>query len=224
MKYSLIALVTSLFMILNISCSNNNIFGGLTGSKSNSNAGGGSSTGASDGDGFEPSKNLSDGNIVWKRYRAFEQGLMAGLELNKTQLCSEMGSFSCIDKVHLTVLGGNEPFDAAQHERLEAPSVLTSVAVSRVLMTACSQRADMDEQAGQSGAAVFNKFALSGANVDAGSVMAQATELYKRLLARNPTDEELALIGQAKDSFSSPKSLAIAMCYAIGSHIENIFI
>ncbi len=220
MKFRVLIAVTATLGLSG--CTNNKIFGGFGGGSSNNSHTPRPVDGANEG--FEPSKNLKKGNTVWKRYRAFEQGLMAGLELSKNQLCNEMGSFSCVDKVHLTILGGNEAFDSAQHERLQDPSILTSVAVSRVLLSACSQRADLDEQSGVQGAAVFKHFALTGSGTDGGAVTAQATELYKRLLARTPTQQELSAISAAKDNFTSPKSLAIAMCYAIGSHIENIFI
>ena len=162
--------------------------------------------------------------LIWKRYRAFEQGLMAGLELGKDQLCMEAGQYSCVDKVHLTALGGNEPFDNAQHERPERPSVLTPVAVERILLAACSERARLDQQAGPSAARVFKHFDLNGAAATAEQIKPQVTELYQRLLARDPSDAELSMAATAADKFSSAANLAIGLCFAVGTSAENIFL
>ena len=181
-------------------------------------------------DGNDPAANKTpddpkeEGMLVWKRYRAFEKGLMAGLELSKDELCQEIETFNCIDKVHLTVLGGNDPFENGQHERAERPSVLTAVAVSRVLMAACSQRADLDLQAGSAGASVFKHFDLGAAAPTDAQIQAQATELFQRLLARDPSTEELSAIVDAKGNFASNRGLAVGICYAVGTHVENIFI
>ena len=40
-------------------------------------------------------------NLVWKRYRAVEGGLMQSLSLQKADVCRELGQHSCIDKIHL---------------------------------------------------------------------------------------------------------------------------
>lgn len=168
-------------------------------------------------------KPRKDGALIWKRYRAFEQGLMGGLELSKNELCSEVGSFNCIDQAHLTVLGGNEPFANAQHERPGAPSALTAVAVSRVLMSACSKRADLDQNAGAS-ASVFKSFSLAGPIPDDNAVKELTVNLYQRLLARDPEPKETEAVVAAKAQFSDSRALAVGICYAIGTHIENIFL
>ncbi|MFW7378709.1 MAG: hypothetical protein ACOH5I_07880 [Oligoflexus sp.] len=166
---------------------------------------------------------LLDSALIWKRYRAFEQGLMAGLDLAKGDLCQEAGQFSCVDQVHLTVLGGNEPYDNAQYERAEKPSVLTAVAVDRVLLTACSRRAAMDKTAGTA-ATVFKHFPLTDQAANAEQVKAQVTDLYRRLLARDPNAQELEAASAFAGQISGGEKLAVALCYAIGTSAENVFL
>lgn len=162
-------------------------------------------------------------NLVWKRYRALEQGLAQGLAVPVNELCREVGQQSCIDNVHLTVLGGNSPFAMGQYERAAAPTALTPVAVERVVLAACRQRLERDKQAG-GGAVVFKFFPLTGALPGPDAVKAQAQELYKRILAREATAGELGVVSAFGSKASGPESLALSLCLAIGSHIENILL
>lgn len=176
------------------------------------------------GTGDEAKNMVLDSTLVWKRYRAFEQGLMAGLELNKAELCMEAGQFSCVDKVHLTVLGGNEPYDNAQYERAEKPSVLTAVAVDRILLTACSKRVELDKAAASGEAVVFKHFPLDGQIVNASQLESQVVDLYRRLLARDPSKMEVATAVEFASQIPSAESLAVALCFAIGTTVENVFL
>ncbi|SMF68727.1 hypothetical protein [Pseudobacteriovorax antillogorgiicola] len=169
----------------------------------------------------EERKVMAKSTLVWKRYRSLESGVAAALNVPKEQLCVEAGQHSCIDKVHLTVLGGNEPFDNGQYERADAPSVLTALAVDRVIISACNTRIAMDK-AGT--AEVFKHFALSSASVTAEQARAQGTELYQRFLARDPSKEELDVIANFVSSAGNGEQAALALCYAIGTHSENIFL
>ena len=49
-------------------------------------------------------------NLQWKRFAALEADLAQALELPKEEICNEFGRESCIGKVHLVPLGGNDPF------------------------------------------------------------------------------------------------------------------
>lgn len=162
-------------------------------------------------------------NLVWKRYRALESGLSDGLELKREETCVELGKHKCVDEIHLAILGGNEPFELAQYERAQAPSVLTAVAVDRIVLMACSNRLELDRAAGKD-AKVFKHFPLSGGAPDGMQVQMQATELYQRLLARDPEAAELQAIATFAGKQKAPDKLALSICFAIGSSIENIFL
>lgn len=161
--------------------------------------------------------------LVWKRYRAFESALVNGLSLNKDQVCKELGQSSCIDTIHLTVLGGNEPYVNAQYERAAAPSILTSVAIERVALAACDQRLKLDQDAG-SAAVVFKHWSMSDQKVSQAQIEAQARDLYRRLLARDPDKAELAASREILDLKLSPEKTALGLCFAIASQAENIFL
>ncbi len=162
-------------------------------------------------------------NLVWKRYRAFEGGLVQGLSLPKADVCKELGQYSCIDKIHLTVLGGNEPYQLGQYERPSAPTALTPLAVERVILAACGKRLELDKAAG-GGALVFKFFPLAGASPSAAQLKAQAGELYKRFLAREAEGPELDAVAAFAGKIANPEKAAISLCLAIGSSAENIFL
>ncbi|MBC7659298.1 MAG: hypothetical protein H7249_06275 [Chitinophagaceae bacterium] len=161
-------------------------------------------------------------DLVWKRYRAFEDGLVTGLALNKATFCQELGKQSCIDKVHLTFLGGNDPFEAGLYERAQTPTSITAVAVDRVVLYACSQRLEMDRVAA-SAAVVFKYFPLSGTPTS-DQLKLQATDLYHRFLARDPEAAEITVIQSLSNKGLAADKLALMMCYSIGTSAENILL
>lgn len=171
----------------------------------------------------KPSLPQAGKTLLWKRYRAFESGLVKGLGLTKDQVCLELGKDSCIDKVHLTVLGGNEPFFNGQYERAQTPTVLTAVAVDRVVLSACSRRIELDAGLGAN-ALVFKNFPLTAAKPSDDQIKQQATELYRRLLARDPEAPELQAISAFGGTAIAGDKIALSLCYAIATSSENIFL
>ncbi len=177
----------------------------------------------SESDAGNSSSSLADNNLMWKRYRAIENDLATGLSLTKQELCNELGTASCIDSVHLTLLGGNDPLKGS-YTRLINPSILTPVAIDRVVLSACARRASLDQQSGVGAAIVFKFFPLGGSSLSDDQAEQQAVLLYQRLLARNPTDSEIAIIkGEAQRSTSNAV-FAKTLCFAIGSSIEFNFL
>lgn len=161
-------------------------------------------------------------DLVWKRYRAFEHGLTTGLALKK-DFCLELGNKACIDEVHLTVLGGNEPYKAGQFDRAQAPTALTAVAVDRVVLAACSQRLELDRKAKDS-AVVFRHFPLSGEKPSGTAVEALAKDLYQRILARDPQAAELKVVTDFAGQGLANDKLALMLCYAIATSSENLLL
>jgi hypothetical protein len=169
------------------------------------------------------SLNLTPETLLWKRYRAFEDGLIQGLQVDKSRLCLELGQHSCIDKVHLTVLGGNEPYTMGQYEAARSPTILTGVAVDRIVLAACGTRISLDQGLG-AGAVVFKSFSLTASEVTAEQTRNQTATLYQRLLARDATSEELNIAQDVLKIAKNPEKVALALCFAVGSQIENIFL
>jgi hypothetical protein len=178
------------------------------------------------GDGVDvplPSLSLAPETVIWKRYRPFEDGLTQGLQLDRAQLCLELGQHSCIEKVHLTVLGGNEPYVMGQYEATRSPTVLTGVAVDRIVLAACNTRLGLDIPRGTQ-ATIFKHMPLTGPSVTPEQVKAQTSFLYQRLLSRDATTEELALAVQVLDITKTPEKVALALCFLVGTQIENVFL
>lgn len=162
--------------------------------------------------------------LAWKRHRAFERDLLAGLDLEKQELCNELGLYSCVDFVHLVPLGGNEPFAKSQYEPLPSPTVTTPIAVDRVALSGCTQRAEKDA-AGP--AVVFVDLDLGAASVDEAAAVATVDVLGKRLLGRALLPEEAAAFADlAVDDDGSDvaaRDFAILSCFAIATMSENLF-
>jgi hypothetical protein len=168
-------------------------------------------------------KELKPETLMWKRYRPFEHALLSGLSLQKSEMCLELGQSSCIDKVHLTVLGGNEPYENGQYERAEAPTILTSVAVERVVLAACDKRLTLDKGLGAS-AVVFKHWPLTGGQVSQAQLQSQTQEIYRRLLARDATDAELGVAAELLGMMAAPDKLALSLCFMVGTQAESVFL
>lgn len=169
-----------------------------------------------------PALALAPETLAWKRYRAFEDGLSQGLQIDKGQLCLELGQYACVDKVHLTVLGGNEPYTMGQYESARTPTVLTGVAVDRIVLAACNTRLTLDKALGAQ-AVVFKSFPLTGPDVTTEQANSQTTILYRSLLSRDATLEELSLAQGVLEMSKAPEKVALALCFIVGSQAENIF-
>lgn len=167
-------------------------------------------------------------NLQWKRYAALENDLAQALELDPGEICQEFGRNSCIEEVHLAPLGGNEPFKTGLLEPSAEPLATTPAVVERVLLSACSKRVELDRQTPEA-AKVFTSLDLAARAPAPGSDAARATvtELYHRLLARDPLPSEVLAVAQlAQDGAGqsiSAVEFASLSCFAIGTTSEFLF-
>jgi hypothetical protein len=166
--------------------------------------------------------------LQWKRYSAIEADLMQALDLQADEVCTEFGVESCINGVHLAPLGGNDPFKTGLLEPTAEPLATTPAVVDRLLLSACGRRTALD-QAEQKKATVFADLDLQGdaPSPDDERVKATVTGLYHRFLARDPRDDERAVVaGLAVDEKSRPVSaaeFATLACFAVGTSTEFLF-
>lgn len=184
--------------------------------------------GAPDGpEGFEPqAPSLLGTTVVWKRAAVVERDLMRALQLDRQQLCNELGSISCVD-AHLAPLGGNEPFELAQYKPINEPSSVSPSVLERLVMGACAKRVELDRTGTPQ---VFTRLPLEGAI--AGSDLthamdAQHRDLFRRLLARDPSDDELIALRELARGDGAPNTgaeLATLGCFVIGTHAEFAFL
>ena len=168
-------------------------------------------------------------NLQWKRFAALEADLAQALELPKEEICNEFGKESCIGKVHLVPLGGNDPFGTGLLEPSAEPLATTSSAIDRILLSACSKRVELDRAAGRSKAKVFAELDLEAdaPAKSSASVKDTITTLYRRLLARDPDPHEVPLVAAlAEDGDGdavSAADFATLACFSIGTTTEFLF-
>ncbi len=164
-------------------------------------------------------------SLQWKRYATFENDLASALALAPTELCNEFGVEPCIRGVHLGPLGGHDIKTGLLESPLE-PLVTTPTVVQRVVLSACLARVAKERE---SPAGVFADVGLDGEAPEPGSRAADAlvTSLVRRFLARDPSDDELDILGAlARDAGGSPRSasdFATAVCLALGTSTEFLF-
>lgn len=161
-------------------------------------------------------------SLEWKRVAAVTADLEGGLGLADDTLCNEVDLVPCRD-VHRVALGGNDPFGAAQYEPVGSPLATTPAAVERLVISACENAVARDAE---SSPVVFTDLPPTDAPADAEALGRQAGALYRRLLARDATPDELAILVElAVDGAGAPRSAReadVLTCFAIGTTTENV--
>ncbi len=181
-----------------------------------------------DGDAGEPV--IAEANraeLQWKRNAALERDLMRALELPADGICSELGRGSCTRQVHHIALGAADPLTIGLYKPLPDTLVSTPVVLDRVVLSACTNRATLDRQGP---AVVFTALDLGDAKAPAAAdeaYVATVTTLYRRMLARDPTPEELTtlerLLVDADGNPVSVQDFAVLSCFALGTSTEFLF-
>ena len=168
-------------------------------------------------------------NLQWKRYAAFEADLAAGLSLPKETLCTELGRESCVRGVHLTPLGGHDPFASGLLEPSAEPLATTPTVVERVVLSACSARLELDKAGKRSEAKAFGAIELAQAAPAPSEPASRelVVSLYRKLLARDPDEAELGVVsGLSRDEDGkavSAADFALSACVAVGTSTEFLF-
>jgi hypothetical protein len=167
-------------------------------------------------------------NLQWKRYAAFEADLAQALELAPDELCKEFGQESCTRVVHLAPLGGHEPFKTGLLEPSAEPLATTPAVVDRIVLSACSKRAGRDRAAGAK-AKVFRAIDLGKAAPppDSAETKTLVSELYRRFLARDPDEFELASVAtlalDEEGKALGGDAFAALACFTIATSTEFLF-
>ncbi len=161
-------------------------------------------------------------SLQWKRTRAFTHDLMSALELQESQVCSELGDIPC-DELHRFALGSSDPFGATVYERPGQPSVVTPLAMERVVLAACSNRVALDVAGPDR--VVFTSIDLAAASLDseADAVGEQIRALYRRLLRRDATEEEVAIVAELAAPEVSAATFSQLACFSIATTTEFLF-
>ncbi len=187
----------------------------------------------SDGPGFQIS---SKARLRWKRVRVVERDLMNAFLLTPELVCAELGAAICYTAIHRVPLGGHEPVVSSMYKGIDAPGATTSISFDRVVLSACGARVDLDTlehtaaPPGEFGASIlFRHYRLDAPFVSSQSpeVRAQVTDIYRRVLAREPTNDEVrrvALLAEPVDGvLPTARDFSKMACYAITSTSEFLF-
>lgn len=175
-----------------------------------------------------PSNNA---RLKLKSGQLYVAALAGGLELDRAEVCNELGLYDCVEDVHNIALGGIEPYRTGILEPLGETTVTTPIAADRVALAACTTRAEEDF-ADLANARIFAALVVKdGAleDVEAASVEATVQRLYQRLVQRDASAEEVeALRGLYREMAATPsadlaESWAAVSCYAVASTMEALF-
>lgn len=124
--------------------------------------------------------------------------------------------------VHLTHLGGNSPFLAGIADSLDEPNVITPLALDRFAITACGERAARDREGAPK---VFKQLDLTkSVSANSKGVGETVTDMYKRFLARLPTDEEkAAALSLLEGAPLTGEAFARSVCFLVATLPESTF-
>lgn len=177
--------------------------------------------------GAEPSVRA---DLRMKRWRQISLDLQGALALTEEQICRETGLYDCTD-LHVVSMGGVS-VDNGIYEPVDELGVTSSLAIERVVLQACYNRLELDRAAQAAGeeAVVFKHIALDGDNGSQGSNVDEATnqitELYRRILARDPEPEEVSALirhaaGVSADGGGAAE-WALMSCFALATSSEAL--
>lgn len=144
--------------------------------------------------------------------------LALALELDRDEVCRELGRYDCARDAHRIVLGGVEPYQLRIDRPLPAVGVSAPLAVERVALSACSARARADFAPGATpvvfGPLVEGRTGGRGEVVDA---------LYERLLGRAPDSEERTMLSEWTEPGLTDAHFATLACFVVATTLEQLF-
>lgn len=162
-----------------------------------------------------------------KRWRQLSLDLEGALELPADVLCQETGLYDCRD-LHVVPLGGTSVANGL-YDTINTVSATTGLAMERFVLQACWNRAKADKALLDAGspAVVFGHLDDPyGTAPSQAELTAQTGELYRRLLARDPLDAEVAALTDLHRTVIEEGGVsadwAVLACFTIGTTTEAL--
>ncbi len=168
----------------------------------------------------------SRADLRLKRWRHVTNDLAGGLELPLGELCRETGLYDC-STLHVIPLGGIS-LDNGLFRGLDDHAVTTGLAIDRFVLHACWNRLRRDLDPDEDEAAVvFGDVADDPSSTDLpAGADALVADLYRRLLARDPAEDEtealLGLFDGIVEDGGGAADWALMSCYAVGTSTEGL--
>lgn len=160
--------------------------------------------------------------VKFKTANRYAADLSRALSIPTDALCRELDDFDCVE-VHRIALGEVDAFGLRLFEPLESPPLSAPIAVDRIALTACGERAALDFET-PAQAELFGEVAQGEAGrADRDAVV---DLLYGRLLLRDPTDAEREAVTAMHDDLPDERrtqTWAQMACFAIATSTEALF-
>ncbi|MCR9163994.1 MAG: hypothetical protein ACE37F_02165 [Nannocystaceae bacterium] len=160
--------------------------------------------------------------VKFKTAQRYATDLSNALEIPRESLCTELDDFDCA-AVHRIALGEVDAFGLRLFEPLENMPLTAPIAVDRIGLTACGERAQRDFDA--PGQAVSFSEVASG-DASASNRDAVVERLYRQLLLREATDREVEQVTAMYDDLPSSnqaQTWAQMACFVIATSTEALF-
>ena len=160
-------------------------------------------------------------DLKMKRWRQIHLDLQGALEINADSVCNETGIYDC-RILHNVPLGGIN-IENGLFRPVEGLAVASGLAVERFVLSACAERLALDLEAEEP--LIFTLDA-DGTSLEREDADALVTDLYRRLLARDPLPEELDAHHAMHAGIVADGGLnlewAWMACFAIGTSTEAL--
>lgn len=161
--------------------------------------------------------------VKFKTAVRYAADLSNALSLPRESLCSELDAFDCIG-VHRVALGEVDAFGLRLFEPLETMPVTAPIAVDRIALSACGERAAQDF-ADSGNSASFQEVA-GGDSSSASDRDAVVARLYRQLLLREATEAEIDAVSSMHDDLPQSgraQTWAQMACFVIATSTEALF-
>ncbi len=159
-------------------------------------------------------------DLKLKRWRQISLDLQGALELRDDQVCNEAGLYDCAT-LNVVTLGGVSS-DNGVFEPLE-PGATAGLAMERMVLQACWNRFRQDLEGP---ALVYQNVAHGSTALTEGEGEAWLTALYRRMLSRDPLDEEVAALLDLHPSVVASGGdngdWEVLTCFAVGTSTEAL--
>jgi len=180
-------------------------------------------TGNDDGPGPATQAPSARPRVKFKTAERYAADLSTALSLPRASLCSELDAFDCIT-VHRIALGEVDAFGLRLFEPLETMPITAPIAVDRIGLTACGERAALDFET-PGNAASFSEVA-SGDASNLADREAVVMRLYEQLLLRQATDGEVEAVAGLYDDMPEDdraQTWAQMACFVVATSTEALF-
>jgi hypothetical protein len=174
----------------------------------------------------------SRSEVRFKGGQRLQNDLARALALQPAEVCTELGSLQCVDRVHTVTLGGVDAYQSQILRPALETGATTPLAVERVVLSACARRSRLDF-ADPARATLWTGLSLDiDGNLDlqSGAVPTDPiTQLYERGLARHPSAREADALAELYATVLDERRRAAAeawatlACFAIFTTTEFLF-